>query len=59
MPEVYITIQVDGTEQAAKLAMAVVLLRYYGQTYGDDQALRMADEAGEALQELSVQISEE
>lgn len=51
---VTVTIEVDGYEDAQRLALAVTLLRWYGRTYGDEQAVAVADDAAEALENLDM-----
>lgn len=55
--EIHITASVSGIEEAKALAMAVMLLRYYASTYGDDRAVEVAEEAAEALRDIDIDVS--
>lgn len=54
MPDLSVSIEIRNLEDAKTLAVAVQVLRWYGMTYDDEQAIRIADEATEALQNLDV-----
>lgn len=49
-----VTIRLKNVEDAKRVAVAIQLLRYYGVTYGDDQAVQVADQATDAIQNLTV-----
>lgn len=49
-----VTIKVNGYEDAQRLALAVQLLRMLGVAYGNDDVVRAADHAQEALENLDV-----
>jgi hypothetical protein len=53
MADVSVTIEINGYEDAGRLAVAVALLRRYALLHGDKEARHLADEASEALRNLS------
>ncbi|MCS3610990.1 hypothetical protein [Salinibacter ruber] len=54
LPDVEVSVEVDGLKDAKRLALAVELLRGYADTHDDRGAAHAAEKAEEALRNLSI-----